>query len=75
MKKWFKPQKHTGWDKDQKPTTRRMLLMKSTDKRKPLKERYLEAGRRAQALANVTQDKATEKDARADAKYFFAKVK
>ena len=74
MKKWFNPKKHSGWKKTQKPTTRRAKLLAVTDKRKSMKKRYLSAGRKAQALANVTTDKTTEKLAKSDAKYFFKKL-
>jgi len=74
-KKWFNPKKHSGWKKDQKPSTRRAKLLSATDKRKTMKSRYLSAGRKAQSLANVTEDKDTERKARADAKYFFSKLK
>jgi len=73
-KKWFKPKKHRGWSKSQKATTRRRKLLNSTDKRKSMHDRYLEAGKAIQALANVTQDSATRRAAKADAKYFFDKV-
>jgi hypothetical protein len=72
--RWFKPKKHSGWKKTQSSTTRRRNLMATTDKRKSMHDRYLEAGRRIQALANVSQDSPTEKKARADAKYFFRKL-
>jgi len=75
MKKWFNPKKHSGWKKSQKQTTRRAKLLSATDKRKSMHNRYLEAGRKAQALANVTKDKETERLARSDADYFFKKVK
>jgi hypothetical protein len=74
-KKWFKPKKHSGWRKSQKPSTRRRKLLSSTDRRKGMRSRYVSAGRKALALANVTEDKDTEKKARTDAKYFFKKVK
>ena len=74
-KKWFKPKDHTKWKKTQKASTRRARLLASTDKRKTMHNRYLEAGRKALSLANVTQDKPTEELARADAKYFFKKLK
>ncbi len=73
--KWFDPQKHTGWHKSQKASTRRRYLLDSTDKRKSLHDRYLEAGRRIQALANVTQDPQTHIIAGRDARYFFSKIK
>jgi hypothetical protein len=75
VEKWFKPRKHTGWDKDQSAATRRKHLMASTPKSFSLHRRRLQAGRRAQALANVTRDKKTEKLAKQDAEYFFKKLK
>jgi hypothetical protein len=74
-KKWFKPKKHTGWEKDQNASTRRRKLMDSTSKAWTRHRRYLQAGRRAQALANVTADSETRKKAQADADYFFSKLK
>jgi hypothetical protein len=72
--KWFKPKKHTGWKKTQSATTRRRKVMSATDKRKSIHNRYLEAGRKMQALANVTEDKPTKRKAKADANYFFKKL-
>lgn len=74
-KKWFEPKKHTGWKKSQSAPTRRRKLLAAADKRKTLHNRYLEAGRKAQALANVTKDSATRRAANADANYFFGKLK
>ena len=73
-KKWFKPKKHTGWQKTQNATTRRRKLLASTPKRMNMKDRYVQAGRRANALANVTKDDRTGKLARQDADYFFDKA-
>lgn len=73
--KWFKPEKHTGWDKDNKASTRRKKLLATTDKRRTIHNRYLEAARRIQALANVNQDKETQRKANADAEYFFRKAR
>jgi len=75
MRKWFKPKDYTGWKKTQKPSTRRAKLLSATDKRKKLRKRYLEAGRKALALANVTKDRETRRKAHADAEYFFRKLK
>lgn len=75
VKKWFKPKEHTGWKKSQTAEIRRRKLLTAADKRKSLKKRYLEAGRKALALANVTKDKTTKMRARADANYFFNKLK
>lgn len=73
--KWFNPKKHSGWKKDLKPSTRRSKLLRSTDKRLSMPSRYVQAGRKAMALANVTKDEATARKSRADATYFFKKVK
>lgn len=74
-KKWFKPGKETGWSKTQSSDVRRRKLLASTDKRKTMHDRYLEAGRKAQALSNVTTDKRTEMKSKSDADYFFRKLK
>jgi hypothetical protein len=74
-KQWFEPKVHTGWDKDQLAATRRSKLLSSTSKSMTSHNRYLQAGRRAQALANVTTDKRTKQLAEQDAEYFFKKLK
>lgn len=48
--------------------------MAATDKRMSRHDRYVQAGRMIQALANVTKDKATERKANSDATYFFNKA-
>jgi len=73
--KWFKPKKHTGWEKGQSAATRRRKLLASTPKNWGRDKRYLQAGHRAQALANVTTDARTKKLASADAEYFFKKLR
>ena len=73
-KKWFNPKKHSGWKKSQKASTRRTKLLNVTDKRKSMHNRYLEAGRKALALSNVTKDKRTKQLSKSDANYFFSKV-
>lgn len=75
MGRWFHPRKETGWRKDQEEETRRRHLMDSTDHRRGLHDRRVEAGRRAQALANVTQDGETRRAAEADAGYFFRRAR
>lgn len=76
--KWFEPRKSRGWKKTQKASTRRRKLLDSTDKRKSMRNRYIEAGRSIQSLANVNTgpkgDPETRRKARSDAKYFFDKV-
>lgn len=75
VEKWFRPKGHTGWHKTQSSVTRRRHLLDHTDKRLSRHGRYLQAARRAQALANVTQDPETAKKARTDALYFYAKAR
>jgi len=75
MERWFNPKKHTGWKKSQTARSRRQHLIRYTDKRKNMHNRYVQAGRRVQALANVTTDPETEKLARRDAVYFFKKAR
>ncbi len=74
-KRWAKFEKVTGWKKTQKPVTRRRRVLAATDKRRSRHDRYVEAGRMLNQLANVTTDKPTEKKARADANYFFRMAK
>jgi len=71
---WFKPKRKTGWSKDETRSVRRARLIAATDKRMTMRARYVQAGRMAQQLANVTTDKDTERRARSDAMYFFRKV-
>lgn len=82
MAKWFKkavmkkpPYSLGGWKKNQSPSVRRAKALASRPKSWSLKKRRLSAGRALIALANVTRDSRTEMAARADARYFFAKLK
>lgn len=68
------PTVHTGWSKDQSPEVRRRRLLDSTDRRLSTHNRYVQAGRRAQAIANVTKDTETKSRMGADAKYFFGRA-
>lgn len=74
-KRWAVFERQTGWKKNQKPSTRRAKMLAATDKRLSLHDRYVQAGRMLNQLANVTTDKATERAARTDANYFFRKAK
>ena len=49
--------------------------MRTTDHRKSRDSRYLQAGHRINALANVTQDRETERKARSDARYFYGRAR
>jgi hypothetical protein len=82
VKKWFQkavmkksPYTLGGWKKNQSPKVRRAHALSSRPKNWTLKKRFLSAGRALMALSNVTKDKATEMKARADAMYFFRKLK
>ena len=81
-KKWFKkairkkpPYNLGGWKKTQSARTRRRLAMSSRPKRWSKKRRILSSGRALIALSNVSKDKPTKIKARADAKYFFKRLK
>ncbi len=74
-KRFFEPGRHTGWKKKQPPATRRAKLLAATDKGRSMHERYLEAGRMIQELANVTTDGETKEKGKADATYFFEKAR
>jgi len=64
--KWFHPEtEDTGWHKDEPVGKRRVRILSAH------KGDKVATGRSMVALANVTQDKETEKEARKDAEYFF----
>ncbi len=71
---WFEEGRETGWRKTQKASTRRWHLLNATDRRLTMHDRYVQAGRMANQLANITVDAETEELARADANYFFSKA-
>ena len=64
-----------GWHYTQKPEYRRRLVYESTDKRMSRYKRYLEAGRKMSAVANVSQNSNIRQTAKADADYFYRKVR
>jgi hypothetical protein len=65
-KKWYKPAtRHTGWTKADPPGVRRRKALKAHDSDK------LATARSLQALSNISQDEATKRKAREDAKYFY----
>lgn len=74
-KLWFSPKTHSGWSKTETSTTRRRRLLASVPKNWTMHRRYVTAGRKAQALSNVTKDRPTRLKARADASYFFRRAK
>lgn len=67
--KWFKPEKETGWRKEDTQSQRRRIALASH------KGKLLPTARSLMALSNVTQDKETARLARADANYFYALYK
>jgi hypothetical protein len=74
-KRWAEFNTKTGWKKTQRPSTRYAKMLSATDKRTSLHDRYVEAGRMLNQLANVTVDQPTERTARDDADYFFKKAR
>ena len=71
VKKWFNPKRHTGFDKDKNVDDNVRTMMRNADHRKSEKDRLLQVGRQAQALANVTTDRQTQKKAQAVANRAF----
>jgi len=65
----------SGWHYTQKPKYRRRLIYESTDRRMSKFKRYLEAGRKMTAVANVSQNSNVKQTAKADADYFYSKVR
>jgi hypothetical protein len=63
--KFFNPKVHTGWKKTQSQSYRRRLALKAHG------NDYLSTARGLQALSNISQDKATSRLAKSDAKYFY----
>ena len=61
---WFKPKVKSGWEKDAPLKERRSKTLKAH------KGDLLSAARGKQALANVTTDTETQREAEKDAKFF-----
>lgn len=66
-KRWYKPTRKLGWDKDMPQEKRLRVAVTSRPKDWSLSKRNLSAFRALNALANVTTDKETEQRARKDA--------
>ena len=62
---WFESQVPTGWDKDHPEAARRVKVLSSHGGDE------LASARAMQAIANVTTDRETKIEARADARYFY----
>lgn len=80
--KWFKkailtrpPNSLGGWTKTEPSSIRRSRAIRSRPKNWSLTRKRRSAGRALIALSNVNKDKETKRIARADAKYFFSKLK
>lgn len=67
--RWYKPTTNTGWKKNMPVVKRRKMVLDAHGRD------TLSAARGMQALANVTTDKVTKKQARADAMFFYNKYK
>ena len=63
--KWFRPGVPSGWKKNMSLKERRELVLEAHN------GDYLAAARSKQALANVTRDPMTKREALKDAEYFF----
>lgn len=67
--RWYEPGVETGWEKDMPQGERRGLVLKAH------KGDILASARSMQALANVTTDRETKREARVDALHFFREHK
>jgi len=74
VKKWFKPKRESGFDKDYTIDKNLRAMYRNSDKRLTPAHRWRQVGRQAQALANVTTDAPTRKKAQAVAIAAFKKV-
>ncbi len=69
-KQWYHPEvSDTGWSKDLPAVKRRRLALKAHG------NDLLSTARSLQALANVTTDRETERLAKADAEWFYARYR
>jgi hypothetical protein len=66
--------KKRSWSKELSATTRRKRVYKTTDKKKTRHNRYLEAFRAMNGLANLSTDMETKEKAKSDAGYFSKKL-
>jgi len=67
--RFFHPGKPLGWKKSDSQDKRRRIALRNRN------GDLLATARALMALANVTQDKETERKARADSKYFYTQYK
>ena len=63
------------WNKNANAKSRRYNLLASTDHRKSMHDRYVQAQRKAQWLANTSTDPQTVLLAKKDVAYFSRKIK
>lgn len=73
--KFYQPKRHSGFSKTKsvKDNVRTMLM--NADRRLSSHHKLLQVGRQAQALANATTDKTTQKKAQAVASEAFRRLK
>lgn len=67
--RWYHPKVRTGWHKGDPLAVRRRRVLRAHH------GDVLASARAMDSLAKVTTDRATKRAARADAKYFFGKLK
>ncbi len=67
--RWFEAGEKLGWHKGDSQDKRRRIALRNRN------GDLLATARALMALANVTQDKETERKARADSKYFYNQYK
>lgn len=73
--KWFKPKRESGFDHRRSVEWNLRTMYRHAPKNWTPYRKWILVGRQAQALANVTKDRPTEKKAKAVAKAAFAKAR
>ena len=73
--KWFKPRRHTGFDKDKSIDSNLRTMYRNTAKSLSREKRWLRVGRQALSLSNVSKDAKTKKKAKSVSRAAFAKLK
>lgn len=74
MQKWFHPEHKSGFKKERTIEENYQEMLSNADHRMNLHDRRIRVGKQALSLANVTQDPATKKKAKAVSKKAFGMI-
>jgi len=75
MGKWYSPKRKSGFHKSKSASDNVRVMMRNAPKNYSAERKLRLVGRQAQALANVTKDKMTEKKARSTARLAFNRLR